>query len=283
MKDNIIVKKNDFLKFGYTLSLMEQRLLLACIAQVDSRISLDMNKQFEISVQEIKDLFAPDSKKHLYRDLKEACDRLFERRIVARTSNKITKLRWVWKVEYEDNTAIIKINFSPDVIPYLSDITERFTKYKLGDVKDFKCVHSLRLYELFAQFQSTGTRELYIDELRQLLDIGDKYLIFSELKRSVIDKAINEINKYSNLSVSYGERKRGRKIIALQFNFTTKNKHISPEIINVVSEDHVKNEQQMLIDEFANSRKRFGDAVNESNVPQHIVEILKQSGRWVID
>ena len=71
MKDNIIVKKNDFLKFGYTLSLMEQRLLLACIAQVDSRISLDMNKQFEISVQEIKDLFAPDSKKHLYRDLKE--------------------------------------------------------------------------------------------------------------------------------------------------------------------------------------------------------------------
>jgi plasmid replication initiation protein len=279
MKDNIIVKKNDFLRFGYTLSLMEQRLLLACIAKVDSRKSLDMNKQFEISVQEIKDLFAPDSQKHLYRDLKEACDRLFERRIVVRTGNKTTKLRWVWKIEYQDNSAIIQINFSPDVIPYLSAISERFTKYKLRDVKDFKCVHSLRLYELFAQFQSTGSRELSVDELRQLLDLKDKYLIFSELKRSVIDKSIKEINEYSNLLVSYGERKRGRKVIGLQFYFKTKTKTIQPES-EIEPLVHDKNERQLLIEQLANSRKRFGNAVNESNVPLDIVKILKEQGRW---
>jgi hypothetical protein len=36
----------------------------------------------------------------------------------------------------------------------------------------------------------------------------------------------------------------------------------------------------MLIEEFANSRKRFANAVNESNVPADIVERLKSQGRW---
>jgi plasmid replication initiation protein len=229
MKNNIVVKKNDFLKFGYTLSLMEQRLLLACICQVDSRATLEKDEAFEITVQEIKDLFAPDSTKHLYRDLREACDRLFERRIVIKSDFKTTKLRWVWKVEYLDNEAIIRLSFSPDVIPY-----------KVDDVKDFKCIYSLRLYELFAQYQSLGSRELEVEELRRLFDLGDKYKVFAELKRSVIDKAINEINQYSNLTVTYGERRRSRKVVSLQFAFETKQKPITKENKSLTIDEYVR-------------------------------------------
>ena len=57
MKDNIIVKKNEFLKFSYSLTINEQRLLLACISQIDSRNKLLKEDSFEVSVQEIKDLF----------------------------------------------------------------------------------------------------------------------------------------------------------------------------------------------------------------------------------
>jgi hypothetical protein len=35
-----------------------------------------------------------------------------------------------------------------------------------------------------------------------------------------------------------------------------------------------------LVEEIAISRKRFGNAVNQSNVPSDIVDILKQQGRW---
>ena len=264
MKNNIIVKKNEFLKFGYTLSLMEQRLLLACICQVDSRTTLEKDKPFEVTVQEIKDLFAPDSSKHLYRDLKDACDRLFERRIVTKIGTKTTKLRWVWKVDYEDNTAVIRLNFSPDVIPYLSEITERFTKYKLDDVRSFKCIYSLRLYEMFAQYQSLGSRELEVDDLRQLLDLGDKYKVFAELKRSVIDKAITEINQYSNLTVSYGERKRARKVVAIQFAFETKQK--------VLEVDHKK---QMSLEQFVRENSAKTKGKTEFEVRQMMLSKVK--------
>jgi hypothetical protein len=50
MKDNLIVKHNDFLNLGYKLSLNEQRILLACISQVDSRNTLDQGMDFVITV-----------------------------------------------------------------------------------------------------------------------------------------------------------------------------------------------------------------------------------------
>ena len=226
MTNSLIVKRNDLLNVSYTLSLNEQRILLGCISQVDSRLSLDKEKTFEVSVQSIKDLFGSQNASHFYTEIKNAVDRLSERWIVIREDKRVVKLRWVYKIEYLQNEATIKLNFSPDVIPYLSEITERFTKYKLADVKDFKCIYSLRLYELFAQYQGVGNREIEVDELRRLFELEDKYPSFGELRRSVIDKALYEINLHSNMNVTCGFRKRGRKVLAFQFAFETKIKKI---------------------------------------------------------
>lgn len=227
MKNNLIVKRNDFLKFGYSLSLTEQRLLLACISKVDSRVLLEKEHQFEVRVQEIQDIFGNENSKQFYRDLKLACRRLFNRKIVIIDDDgNIEELRWVWKIKYYVDETKIVLNFSPDVAPFLSAITERFTQYKLDDVKQFKCIHSLRIYELLAEYQglaqykgNVGHREIDVDEIRRLLDLGKKYPSFGELKRSVIDKAVDEINTYSNMTVSIGYRKRGRKVLAILFEF----------------------------------------------------------------
>jgi len=219
MKDNLIVKRNDLLKVGYSLSMNEQRILLACISQIDSRVKLEEHQQFEITVQEIIDIFGSSESRHFYAEMTKAVDRLFDRRIVFREGNRVIKLRWVWKIEYIDDEATIRLNFSPDVIPYLSEITKNFTQYKLEYVKDFKCIYSLRLYELFAQYQVIGRTEIEVDELRRILDLRGKYSVFGEFKRSVIDKAITEINALSNISVAYGCRKRGCKVMSILFEF----------------------------------------------------------------
>jgi plasmid replication initiation protein len=76
MKNNIVVKKNELAKIRYSLSLNEQRLLLACISKIDSRKSLDINHEFVITVQEFRDLF-DDNHKNTYHNLKSASDKLF--------------------------------------------------------------------------------------------------------------------------------------------------------------------------------------------------------------
>ena len=250
MKNNIVVKKNELAKVRYSLSLNEQRLLLSCISKIDSRKPLPTNHEFVITVQEFRDLF-DDAHQNTYHNLKLASDKLFKREFLLKDVEGVEKFHWVKRVKYYHDDTKVRLVFSDEIIPYLTSITEKFFKYKLADVKDFQSVYSLRFYELLHQFQSngSGSQEIGVDELRALLNLEDKYATFGELKRSVIDKAITEINQYSNLTVSYGERKRARKVVAIQFAFETKQK--VPEV------DHKK---QMSLEQFVreNSAKTKG-------------------------
>ena len=250
MKNNIVVKKNEFLKFKYSLSLNEQRLLLACISKIDSRKPILPEQEFFVTVQEMSDLF-DEKRDNVYRDLKIVCKKLRSAFITTTDREKDKEINWVSTVTYWKDESRVSIVFNSAVLPYLSSITEKFFKYRLADVKDFQSVYSLRFYELLHQFQpnGSGSQEIEVDELRALLNLEDKYATFGELKRSVIDKAITEINQYSNLTVSYGERKRARKVVAIQFAFETKQK--VPEV------DHKK---QMSLEQFVreNSAKTKG-------------------------
>lgn len=265
MKNNIVVKKNEFLKFKYSLSLNEQRLLLACISKIDSRKPILPEQEFFVTVQEMSDLF-DEKRDNVYRDLKIACKKLRSAFITTNDREKDKEINWVSTATYWKDESRISIVFNSAVLPYLSSITEKFFKYRLADVKDFQSVYSLRFYELLHQFQSngSGSQEIEVDELRALLNLEDKYATFGELKRSVIDKAITEINQYSNLTVYYGERKRARKVVAIQFAFETKQK--------VLEVDHKK---QMSLEQFVRDNPAKTKGKTEFEVRQMMLSKVK--------
>ena len=263
MKNNIVVKKNEFLKFKYSLSLNEQRLLLACISKIDSRKPILPEQEFFVTVQEMSDLF-DEKRDNVYRDLKIACKKLRSAFITTTDREKDKEINWVSTVTYWKDESRVSIVFNSAVLPYLSSITEKFFKYRLADVKDFQSVYSLRFYELLHQFQpnGSGSQEIEVDELRALLNLEDKYATFGELKRSVIDKAITEINQYSNLTVSYGERKRARKVVAIQFAFETKQKVLE-----------VEHKKQMSLEQFVRENSAKTKGKTEFEVRQMMTKI----------
>jgi plasmid replication initiation protein len=218
----VVVKSNDLINASYKLSLNEHRLILGAIGRVDATKALSEGKMFRVEVQHIADLCEVSSTGNLYRDMRQAATRLFRRSIVIKGDMKQSFLRWVWRVDYFDKEGAIGLYFSPDVIPYISTLNSKFAKYRLEDVAKFRSAYSYRVYELLAQWQGIGYREIAIEELRELLCLEGKYKRWAELKRNVIDTAILEINEHSNLSVSYGYRKQSRRIVAIQFRFSTK-------------------------------------------------------------
>lgn len=221
--DLTIVKSNAIINAHYKLTLAESRLLLACISQIDSTKYRDANEPFVVHVNEIQDLVKDESADNLYRDLKEAVRRLFERYIIVKTSEKTTKTRWISEQAiYNTGEGKVEIRFTPEVLEYLSGLQGSFTQYKLHYVAQFTNVYSIRIYELLAQWQGRGTREIGLEELREKLQLGEQYLKTYDLKRFVIDRAVADINKYSNLTVEYGQRKNGRNVVAFQFKFSQK-------------------------------------------------------------
>lgn len=70
------------------------------------------------------------------------------------------------------------------------------------------------------QYESIGERTVTIEEIRELLMLEkDKYQKYSHLKARVIQKAVEEINKYSDIKIKLEkEEKEGKKVIGLVFS-----------------------------------------------------------------
>ena len=88
----------------------------------------------------------------------------------------------------------------------------------------FSSFYGFRFYLMMMQFRETGFCKISIDELRHALDLNEKYPLFADLKRRVIEIAIDEINKKSPYSVEYELIKKGRTYTHLTLKFKEKNR-----------------------------------------------------------
>jgi len=223
-KNSLVYKSNELINARYSaMSLNEQLLVLSAIASVDPR-TLTGVEPVEISVSSFADL-ADKNHSEIYGDIKKAAKRLLRR--VVRVENpeqgvKAVETTWISAIEYLDGEAAIKMYFAPKILPYLSQLSGNFTKYKLEHVAHFKSKYGIRMYELLMQWQCVGEREITIEEFRDKFELGEKYKAIKDLKLKVLQPALDDINKHSNMNVKVGQRKRGKRVAAFQFDFKLK-------------------------------------------------------------
>ena len=129
-----------------------------------------------------------------------------------------------------DENIVARVVFHADVIPYISQLKQHFTQVNLSDVAGFSSFYSFRIYILMMQFVKTGLVLIKLDEFRSILELTDKYEAVKDLKKRVLDIAIDEINAKSPYAVSYelmdknGKTGRGVKLTHLQIKFKAKEK-----------------------------------------------------------
>lgn len=130
--------------------------------------------------------------------------------------------RWVASIHYHDGQGALSLVFAPDILPFLSQLRERFTSYRLAYVARMTSTYAIRLYELLVQWRDFGERTVELDWLREHFELTDRHRNIRELKRWVLTPAVTQINAHSDLWVEWEQHKRGRVIHALTFRFGTK-------------------------------------------------------------
>jgi plasmid replication initiation protein len=222
-----VYKSNEVIEAGYKLTLNEQRVVLACIAQVDSSKTLLGTERFELSAKDFSTIFSV-SDKTAYESLRDVAETLFNRYVVIDNpfSNnpkaKQLKTRWISSIVYFPEEGKISLSFAVDMLPYLSELKRTFTRYKLEHIGKMTSIYAIRLYELLAQWQSVGKREVGLDWLKQQFEVTDQYVNMCDFKKRVLDPAVKDINTHSNYQVSWTQRKTGRQITHLTFAFFEK-------------------------------------------------------------
>ena len=231
MENNLVVAKdNKLIQASYSLSVMETRVILLCLAQWDSRKRLPDDNVFTLSTDDVRDLGV--DKGQAYRDLKAAVNRLYHRTIKLDKDEPDAEMRWINKKIPSQKYGTVTITFDKDVIPYLSDLKNRFTQYRLMDVAQFTNQYSIRIYELLSQYKDNQKRTISVNDFRYMLDLGNKYATIKDLKKYIITPALDEINRLSNLTVKFSQTKHGREITNFVFDYLPKEvKKITPKKI----------------------------------------------------
>lgn len=225
MNKNHVVKSNQVIEASYQLSAVEQRIILAAISLIPKNQIITDDELYPVSVNELQLLGVHE--KTAYRDLKEGINRLYERSINLSVDDKSIKMRWVQEVQFLDSQGVIGIRFSKPILPFISNLSREFTKYALSDIAGINSAYAIRIYELLVQYRQIGKREISVETLRTMLELGKKYPLFADFKKRVIDTAVDQINEYSPLKVTYEQKKTGRKVTHIIFSFKEKSKSLN--------------------------------------------------------
>jgi plasmid replication initiation protein len=224
----MVYKSNSLVEACYRLSVIEQRIVLACVSQVRRDEPITDEIMYSVSAQDIAELSETNSRTAC-RDLQEGALRLKRREVrIEKEANGNTKRKqvlicgWVQSIMYIENEGRVCLRFNKDMLPYLTELSAQFTKYRLKAVAKMDSSYAIRLYELLNQWRDIHEREVSVQWLRDTFQLGDKYPAIKDLKKWVVDPAVAQINEHSDLTASYVQRKTGRNVTHLTFSFRPK-------------------------------------------------------------
>ena len=228
MKNGLVVKDNALMNASYNLEVTEQRLiLLAIINARETHQGITSDSKLEIHANDYASQFHV-TKEAAYKALKTAVNNLFERQFSFKEETKkgigVVRSRWVSRIKYIDDSAILEITFAPDVVPLITRLEKHFTSYQIQQVTQLTGKYAIRLYELLIAWREVGkVPQIELSEFRAKLGVeDDEYKAMNHFKSRVLEPSIKQINQHTDITVSYEQHKRGRTITGFSFKFKQK-------------------------------------------------------------
>ncbi|MGR6001768.1 replication initiation protein [Bacillus cereus] len=147
------------------------------------------------------------------------------------------------------------MRFDPLLKPFLLELNNKFTSYRLGNIIKLKSVYSIRIYELLKQYEIVKERTISLETLRYFIDALNIYPNYANFKQRILHSVQKEINSNTDISFEFKEIKKGKKVYKIKFyilsktNYTYKSNY---EKINI-NQTQLLNDFELKIQEFENN------------------------------
>ena len=259
----------EFIKGKYKLNLLALKIL----ALIFTKINPDDEKfkEYEISVKEIQEKTGKNYG-NSYKYIKDTILDLMKITLQLEDEKEWKAFNILVDPTLKKGDGKIKFWISPSILELLKK-SKHYLKYNVEVLVYFNSSYALRLYkilrdrfEINKKFNNSFSYEIGLDTLIDLLQVP--YKRYSNIKQKVINKAIAEINKYSDIYVTYNEIKEGRKVESIIFYIeenkkNTKNKRQKTEKPKKAKEEQKKENDTLkafrkeIIAKYNNTDKYF--------------------------
>ena len=146
-------------------------------------------------------------------------------------------------------TGLFTFRWNEEFVPHILELKDKFITTDLTITSQFKSGFSWTLYDFIKAHYGYWHKPISKDALMRLFGVDDKKTYqknTGDFKKMVLDVAIREINKYTELEVRYNVEKNGRAIIGFDLIWSNGQKLTSAtkkqikeikSIVDIVSED----------------------------------------------
>ncbi len=302
---NLIVKDNTLIEASHKLGEVEQRLILLAIVKardVGNAIEQLKGKEITIYANDYIETFKVD-RDTSYLALKKAVMGLYRaewgyKYINEKGEQRVRYERFTQNADYGKGGGYVKFTFADAIVPMLVELERCFTVYEIEQISNLSSGYAMRLYEFFMQHfnkrSGKGWLDISLDDLRFRLGLLPKeYGKMSDFKKRVLDFSINQINKHTDLTATYTQKKKGRNIVSFRFEFKRKTKQKAieskesnnrdrdtPDLFDGLT-DIERQTVQKRIDEHIKRLESKGDIVSDfhrQNITKKAIE-----ERWGLD
>ena len=280
---NLIVKDNALITASHKLGEVEQRLILLAILKgrefCDSVEQLK-GKELIIHAEDYMQTFGV-TRQGAYKALKQAVMGLYraewDYKYINSKGNKVVAYeRFTQSTKYIEAEATVKFMFANAIIPLLVELEKRFTTYEIEQVAQLSSSYAMRLYEFFMQHldKKTGKDwlDISLDDLRFRFGLlPAEYKRMFDFKKYVLDYSIDDLNKNTDLTATYTQRKQGRKIIG--FTFTIKQKSTAQQTKQTanINLDNLTDQERDIIAQ----KNAYADSIGAT--AEHRQNLIKQA------
>ena len=224
MKENSLVKQhNKLIEARYKLSITEQRLIRMLISMIE-RDDEDF-KQYAVRVVDLATILNIKGG-DIYPAIERAVNKLMDTPIKFNDGDDLVNVRWLSSSRYQSKKGIALLRFDPELKPFLLQLKSHITYYQLGNIIHLKHTASIRIYELLKQYENIGNRKFSVEQIRNILMIGEnEYKQYRDFRRWILKVAQTELKEKTDITFEYIEEKQGRNVNFINF-IITKQKRI---------------------------------------------------------
>ena len=296
-KDYIVTKSNTLVTANYDLSLQEQKLILTLASMVQPND--EEFKEYEFKIKEFMELLGVDTKTK-YTEIPKITKELMKKVFEIREGQDIVQLSWLSSARYKTGNGVVVLKFDSSLKPYMLQLKELYTSYKLENILSLRSKYSLRLFEVLKSNQFKKVWIVELEELKKILGVTEKsYSVYQNIKNRIVIQAQKELKEKTDIEFNFEEIKTGRKVTSLKFYIhsnkvkkTTENKitHTIDEVSATVVEgieDDIISEIRNIINRICNkditdksANEIYKSALENKDYVNKTLELIKEVAQY---
>jgi hypothetical protein len=168
---------------------------------------------------------------HHYEAVKKALSGLRKKPIIIKEKDAKIETSLILEYKYHYNNEKVEVLISKSLLPSYLALAKNYSRYLLEVAFNSSSTYVMKLYQYMSHWKQKGAIEVKVEELRNWMQLEDKYEHSKDLRKCILDPAAKELKERADIWFELGTPiKEGKRIVGWQLRIFRREEKQDPAL-----------------------------------------------------